>query len=192
MTLADVIASTTWAEVKAALQWLFPQEVEQLPGYREIFLELRRMKSEPDPMHISIELQPLVGYDEDSVPEVVGRNGKLNRDLEDFKYSGKHATSEHGAEEVRWSISLSPRRNWLGMEIESATLRMYPLPQIVAHCLSDMTFHGFSEAENRAFSEKLRKQVAEIEAMSAEERDQKLIPAEKVVADMKAKYGFKD
>ena len=50
------------------------------------------------------------------------------------------------------------------MKVEPATLRTYPLPQIVAYCLSDMTFHGFSEAENRAEIEELRGRVAEIEA----------------------------
>ena len=192
MTLADVIASTTWAEVKAALRWLFPHEMGQMPGYRQVFWELRQMKPEPDPMRISVELQLLAGDDEDSIPEVVGRDGTLNRDLEDFKFLGKHANAEYGAEEVRWSLSLRPRRNWLGMRIESATLRMYPLPQIIAYCLNDMTFHGFSEAENRAVSEELRRRFAEIEAMSQEERDEKLIPAEKVLADLKSKFGLRD
>lgn len=192
MTLADVIASTTWAEVKAALRWLFPHEMAQLPGYRQVFWELRQMKPAPDPMRISIELQLWAGDGEDSIPEVVGRDGTLNRDLKDFKYLEKHAHSEYGAEEVRWSITLLPRRNWLGMKIESATLRMYPLPQIIAYCLNDMTFHGFSEAENRAVSEELKRRVEEIEAMSQEERDRKLIPAEKLLADLKSKYGLRD
>jgi hypothetical protein len=72
------------------------------------------------------------------------------------------------------------------------TLREYSPPQAVAYCLNDMTFHGFSEVENRKFSEELRRRVSEIDAMSEEERAEKLIPAEKVFADLKAKYGIEE
>lgn len=192
MTLADVIASTTWAEVKAALRWLSPSEVMHLMEYKQVFRDLRQMRPEPDPMRISIEFQPLVGDDDDAIPEVVGRDGTLNRDLKEYKYLGSYADAGYGMEEARWAISLRPRRNWLGMEIEPTTLRTYPLPQIVAYCLSDMTFYGFSEAENHAVSEELKRRVAEIESMSEEERDQKLIPAERVIADLKSRYGIKD
>ena len=192
MTFAELIASTSWAEVKAALLWLFPDEERHLLDYRKVFWELRRMKPKPDPMRIAIERRPIPCFDEAPAPEVIGRNGTLNRELDDFKHLGKHATPEYGAEETVWSLSLQPWRSWLGMTVESATLMDYSPAQAVAYCLSDMTFHGFSEAENREVSEELRRRVAEIDAMSDEERAEKLIPAEKVFADLKAKFGVKD
>ena len=192
MTFAELIASTSWAEVKAALLWLFPDEERQLSGYRKVFWELRRMRPEPDPMRIAIERRPTPGYDEEPAPEVIGRNGTLNRELDDFKHLGKHATAEYGAEETVWSLSLRPWRSWLGMTIEPATLREYSPAQAVAYCLSDMTFHGFSEAESREVSEELQRRTAEVDAMSEEERAQKLIPAEQVFAALKAKYGIED
>jgi hypothetical protein len=78
------------------------------------------------------------------------------------------------------------------MTVEPAVLAEYSPAQIVAYCLNDMTFHGFSEADNREVSEELKRRVAEIDAMPEEERAEKLIPAEKVLADLKAKYGRKD
>ena len=192
MTFAELIASTSWADVKATLLWLFPDEKGHLSDYRKVFWELRRMKPKPDPMRIAIERRPTPGFDEKPTSEVVGRNGTLNRELDDFKHLGKHATPEYGAEETVWSLSLHPWRNWLGMSIEPATLTEYSPAQAVAYCLSDMTFHGFSEAENQEVSEELQRRVAEIDAMSEEERAEKLIPAEKVFADLKAKFGVKD
>lgn len=192
MTFAELIASTGWAEVKAALLWLFPEEESEISGYQKIFWELRRMNPEPDAMRIAIERRPIPGYDEDPTPEVIGRNGTLNRELDDFQHLGKHATPEYGAEEATYSLSLRPWRNWLGMTVEPETLREYSPAQAIAHCLADMTFHGFSEAEHQEVSDELARRVAEIDAMTEEERAEKLIPAEKVFAELKAKYGIEE
>ena len=192
MTFAELIAETSWAEVKAALLWLSPDNRPYLSDYRKVFRELRHMKPEPDSMRIAVERRPMPGFDEEPAPEVIGRNGTLNQELDDFKHLGKHATSEYGAEETVWSLSLQPWRSWLGMTVEPAALAEYSPAQMVAYCLNDMTFHGFSEADNREVSEELKRRVAEIDAMPEEERAEKLIPAEKVLADLKAKYGRKD
>ena len=86
MTFAELISSTSWAEVKAALVWLFPDQEGRLSDYRKVFWELRRMKPKPDPMCIAIERRPTPALDEAPVPEVIGRNGTLNRELDDFKH----------------------------------------------------------------------------------------------------------
>lgn len=192
MTFAELISSTRWAEVKAALHWLFPDEQEYLPDYQRVFSALRRMKPRPSPMRIGIERRPTAGLDEEQVPEVIGRNGTFNRDRDDFQHLGTHATPEYGAEETVWGLSLESWSAWLGMPIEPATLAEYSPAQVVAYCLNEMTFHGFSEAEVRNFSEDLHRQVAEIDAMSEEDRAEKLIPAEKVFAELKAKHGIDD
>ena len=192
MTFAELIAETSWAEVKAALLWLPTDEGRHLSDYRNVFRELRRMRPEPDPMRIAVERRPMPGFDEEPTPEVIGRNGTLNRELDDFKHLGKHATPEYGPEETVWSLSLQPWRSWLGMTIEPVTLAEHSPAQVVAYCMSDMTFHGFSEAENRAVSEELQRRVAEVDAMSEEERAEKLIPVDRVFADLKAKYGIED
>lgn len=50
------------------------------------------MRPEPDPMRIAIECRAIPGFDEEPAPEVIGRNGTLNRELNDFKFLGTHAT----------------------------------------------------------------------------------------------------
>lgn len=162
MTFAELISSTTWAEVRAALLWLLPEERGNLAGYRKVFRELQRIKPEPDAMRIAVECRPTAGDDTEPLPEVVGRNGTLNRDLDDFKHLGKHATAAYGAEEVVWSLSLRPWRRWLGMTVEPGTLQTHSAAHVIAHCLNDMTFHGFSEAEAREFRDELDRRVAEI------------------------------
>lgn len=192
MTFGELVAKIGWPEVKAALLWLFPDEEKYLSDYRRVFHELRRIKPRPDPMRIAIERRLNPGFDEEQATEVVGRNGTLNRELDDFKYLGQHATREYGAQETVWSLSFQSWSSWLGMTIEPATLTEYAPAQVIAHCLSDMTFHGFSELENRALKGELEKRIAEIDAMSEEERAEKLIPAEKVLSDLKEKFGIQD
>jgi hypothetical protein len=104
--------------------------------------------------------------------------------------SAAHAAqeAEYGAQETVWSLSLQPRRKWLGMTVEPAAVAAYSPPSVVAYCLNDMTFHGFSEAENQELMEELHRRVAEIDAMSVRERAERLIPAEKVLAELKAKF----
>jgi hypothetical protein len=192
MTFAELIAETSWAEVKATLLWLYPDQGPCVMDYRNVFRELRRISPEPDSMRIAIECRTIPGFEEEPAPELIGRNGTLNRELNDFKFLGTDASPEYGAEEAVWSLALRPRGCWLGMTIEPATLAEYSPAQVVAYCLKEMTFHGFSEAENREVREELRRRVAEIDAMSEQEKAENLIPAEKVFADIKAKYGLED
>lgn len=189
-TFAELVAATAWPEVKAAVAWLFPDEKDVLAGYRQVFGKLRTMTPEPDSMRLSIEARVLPGVDEQPTPEVVGRNGTLNHDLPDWPFL--NADSEYGRDEAVYSLSLQPWRQWLGMVVEQATLDSYSPAQIIAFALREMTFHGFTEAENRAVADELRRRVAELDAMTDEERKETLIPAEQVFAELEAKYGKDD
>ena len=51
---------------------------------------------------------------------------------------------------------------------------------------------GFGAVGNRDVREELKRRVAKIDAMSEEERAEKLISAEKIFSDLKEKYGVKD
>jgi hypothetical protein len=72
------------------------------------------------------------------------------------------------------------------MEIEADTLNEYLESDIIAHCLYEMTFFGFNEDDISAQREELRRCVDEIEAMTEEERREKLIPMEQVIQNIKA------
>lgn len=192
MTFAELISKVTWAELKAALVWLFPEEIDSLPGYKKLYLKLRRMKPEPSSMRIAIECWPVSGECEDQTPQVHGRDGSLNRDQADFQYWADRATPEYAAAETVWSLCMQPWPEWLGMSVEPESLTKYSSAQAVAFCLNEMTFHGFDEADIREVSEELKRQVDEIDAMTKEEKAEKLIPAEQVFAEMREKFGLDD
>ena len=56
---------------------------------------------------------------------------------------------------------------------------------MVAHCLYEMTFHGFCEATVQDTHQELLRRVAEVDAMSDEEKAEKLIPFEQVMAEVR-------
>jgi hypothetical protein len=184
-TLAELTATTKWTEITAALAWLYPDERPRLEEYRRVFRELRALRPEAGAMRIAIECAPRLEPDDEPALEVIGRDGTCNRDLEEFAHWDEHARAEHGATQTTWSLSFHPWCAWLGMTIEPATLEAHSPAHVVAHCLHDMTFHGFCEASIQDAHDELFRRVAEVDAMSEEERAEKLIPFEEVMAELR-------
>jgi hypothetical protein len=73
------------------------------------------------------------------------------------------------------------------MSIDTSTLENLPLPQIAAHCMSDMTFHGFEEADAQSVLAELRERASELDAMTPEHRAKALIPHEEVIKALSSK-----
>lgn len=184
-TLAELLAAANWPEIKAALAWLYPDESDRVEDYRHVFHELRKLDPEANPMRIVIERAPRLEPDDESGLEVIGCDGTRNRDLEEFAHWDEHSKAKHGDTETRWSLAFRPWRVWLGMSIEPATLEAHAPAHVVAHCLYEMTFHGFFEATIQATHHELLRRVEEIDAMSEEEKAEKLIPFEQVMAELR-------
>lgn len=182
-TLNELIATTRWTEIKAALAWLYPDERPRLADYRRVFRELRTLTPEAGSMRIAIKRAPLPEPDDKPALEVIGRDGTCNRDLEEFAHWDERARAELGAAETAWSLSFRPWCAWLGMSVEPATLAAHAPAHVVAHCLYEMTFHGFCELAIQDVHHELLRRVAEVEAMSEEEKAEKLIPYEQVMAE---------
>lgn len=181
-TLAELLATTRWTEIKAALAWLYPDEGPRLEDYRGVLRQLRTLEPEAVAMRIAIERAPGLDPDDEPALEVIGRDGTRNRDLEEFGHWDKRARAEYGTIETTWSLSFRPWREWLGMTVDPATLAAHSPAHVVAHCLYDMTFHGFSEATIQDAYGELQRRVVEIDALSEEERTEQIIPLEQVMA----------
>ena len=189
MNLSELIRKISWADVKASLLWLYPDAGEALGEYQRVFHELRQKVPATSPMRISIRTTFREGIDDEPFEEVIGMDGSLNRDQEDFKHFGHAPDSPIALEETAFSLALEPWDKWLGMSIDPETLARLSESQIVAHCLWEMTFHGFTQTQVREQREELDRRVAELDAMTEEERDQKLIPASEVMKRLKEELG---
>jgi hypothetical protein len=168
MTLAELLKSVGWPEFKASLLWSYPDEKESLERYRLVLARLRGLAPEASEMRIVLTEVLREGVDDEPHVDVSGRE----------PYSA-----------VDYSLSLEPWERWLGMRIDPVTQAEFTAPQIAAHCLWDMTFHGFDESQIRETKEGLMRQVEEIDAMSEEERKRRLIPMDDFMNDLPGNDG---
>ncbi len=157
---------------------------KSIEDYRRVFVSLQRLKPAASTMRLVVHKTFREELDDAPFDQVSGRNGTRNRDLEDFRYSNHSADSEHANAETNFSLAFESWEQWLGMEIDLETLQAYAAPQVVAHCLWEMTFHGLEQSQIQAERDELRRRVAELDAMTEEERKQRLIPWEQVKKDL--------
>ena len=186
MDLSQLISTTEWTEVERSLLQQYPDARESLEGYRDTFFQLRRLTPVTTSMRLRIRNTFRPGLDDQPFPEVVGKNGTLNRDQEDFKHLGKAEDSTYALAETEFALELEPWDEWLGMEIDADTLDKYLPSEIVAHCLQEMTLFGFNEADIGAQRAELQRRVDELDAMSEQEKKEKLIPVEQVFKNIEA------
>jgi hypothetical protein len=170
-----------WAAVEHSLLERYPYAQKSLEGYRQIFFELRRLTPIVGPMRLLIRTVAQPSLNDQPFPEVIGKDGSLNRDQHDFQFRGQAEDSPYALSETEFSLEFEPWNEWLGMAIDADTLNAYPPSEIVAHCLHEMTFFGFDETEIAAQRAELTRLADQITGMSEEERKKNLIPMDQVL-----------
>lgn len=176
MKLAEVVEKVSWAETKACLLWNYADSKEAMAGYEMVFRNLGKLKLTSTSMRIVIRETFREGLDEEPFTEVVGKDGTLNKELEDFKYLNKSEDSDYANSEAEYALEFHAWEAWLGMEVDSTTYQKYSCPEILAHCLWEMTFMGFNQDAMREGKQELERRAAELKSMTEEEREEKLIP----------------
>jgi hypothetical protein len=180
MTFAELLDEISWSELRGALLWCYPDERQSLEGYRVLYGKLKGITPEPSNMRIVVEETYRPKIDDQPFWDVTGRNGDRNRDQADFEHIRITAEPGWADEETNFSLSFHRWAEWLGMSIDTSTLENLALPQIAAHCMSDMTLHGFEEADAQSVLEELKERASELDAMTPEQRAKALIPLEEV------------
>lgn len=160
----DIVRSCAFKKVRDALLELYPDQRKVIKGYKYVFktLKLMRPRYDKEGMVIGIER--------------VGRGKNAY-----FSVSGvctqKGIKQSYAIEYTSWS-------KWLGYEVNKKVLRKMPREEIVAHCLWEMTFAGFTQDKIRHEINKLRKRVEDLKAGRV-----KTIPHEEVMKRLKEKVG---
>lgn len=180
MTFSELLQTVVWPETKAALAWNYPNEAASLDDYRLVLTELRKLTPTPSDTRIVLRKVPGEEPDDTLRIDVSGRDGRLNRDQEDFKYIQDTTDAAYANAETEYSLCLEPWEHWLGMSIDMDTLKQFTASQIVAHCLWEMTFHGFDRYQIKEVADELKRRIEEIDAMTEEEKKVRLIPWEEV------------
>ena len=186
MNFRQLLDSVTWPEVKAAILWAYPDEENALGQYKVLLAKLKQMQPIPSEMRIVLELSSVDAESEKPAMDVIGRDGSLNRDREDFPLFRDSLDASYADAETNWALSFRPWEEWLGMQIDAGTLKNQGASQIIAHCLWDMTFHGFDQTEIRETLEEIERRADEVKAMTEEEREKRLIPADEVLRRLRS------
>ena len=149
MKLKELISQTKWQDVAISMVIEHPYQRKNLDGYRIIFETLMMMEPVESEYRIRIERTPGILDPEYTYPDVFGvKDGDENR----------------------WSMEFSTWAEWLGMVVCNETLEAFSADQIVANCLHEMTFFGFTEDTINQERQKLEDSIKE-----TEEHPEKLI-----------------
>ena len=141
MKLNRLLATQSWEEVWATLLRLYPDQEEGIEHYRYVFETLNTLNPDETTMRICIEAI----VDEDTgatYHDVSGKDGTLHKEQIDGPEEFRQG--DLGDQEVSWAIEIRDWAEWLGMEIDPDTLTRYAEPDIIAHCLWEMTYFGFT------------------------------------------------
>jgi len=129
MILKEAFSQSTWQEVWSGLSKMFPDYVEHKESYRMAHDDLNR-------------LDPHVG----NIRLVIGRFDPGG--IIPFYVIGFDGDCPKG-----FSLKLSPWNQWLGVRLDEALLSQYTIPEVVAICLYDMTWAGFTSKQVGIFRE---------------------------------------
>ncbi|OGW26376.1 MAG: hypothetical protein A2X59_05230 [Nitrospirae bacterium GWC2_42_7] len=155
----DVIKACAFKKVKDALLELYPDQKKSIKGYEYVFktLELMRPRHSKEEMVIDIKR--------------VGR-GK-NRH---FSVSG--VCTQKGIKQS-YAIEYTPWSKWLAYEVDRKVIKKMPNEEIIAHCLWEMTFAGFTQDSIRREINMLKRRVKNLK-----EGKVKTIPYEEAMKNL--------
>lgn len=134
MTLKEILNTTNEDSVLKILAEVYESSDNDIKGYSSLLKKLKVMT--PVASEYQLCIQHVVGFD-----------GYEYEDVSGVKHKGDESVG----------VSLTPREEWLGMEIQDDTLASYSPDEILAHCLWEMTFYGFTEGEVDEFKDFLNK-----------------------------------
>lgn len=170
MKFHELIKSNQWFTIELTFSKLYPDQQGSIENYRLVFEALKFL--EPNESDIDIILNP---YDNDGQPSVVdvyGRNPQPEpEDINDAL----------ALEFTSWD-------KWLGMNIDTLAFKEFTEPEIICHCLNEMTFVGFEQEEIQAEFNKLKSIVDEYKTLTPDEKAKRTISLD----ELKKRIGDKN
>jgi len=151
MKFKDLIDKYIWNDAQAVLLRFYPDEEKSIEEYQQVYEMLRSLQPAETKLRICIETVT-DSLDGATWEDVSGKDGTTRRETApEMEWD-----VERGNEEASFGIEFTDWAEWLGMEIDSQTAVRYPELAIIAHCLWEMTFVGYSREVVREKREELR------------------------------------
>lgn len=189
MNFKDVLYEVQWNDVESLMKDYYYNDNDDwpidCPKYKQMFGELHFINAVETKMRLCLEHKYTDAAEDEAdnyehYIEVIGRDGSLVKESSDYEYFKDNISDEAANAESTYAIEFSPWEKWLGMEIDSATIKQFSFVEIIVHSLFEMTFISFDQSEIQEEIEELNSRVEEINNMTEEEKEKKLIPWEQV------------
>jgi uncharacterized membrane protein len=160
MKFGDLIANSLWLSVETVFSKIYPDELDYLDDYANVFDQLKYLN--PKESNITIIISNEIDcFDNEQYVSVSG--------YDDSKKEMTNNLTESLA------LEFTPWDEWLGMNIDHSSLRYFSSYEIICHCLQEMTFMGFNQEEIKNELDKIKEVADDYKNMTEEEKNIKSI-----------------
>lgn len=140
MKLAELVCKYDWGEIRPAIVRLYPNDQKNISGFKMVFEQLQTLMPAETNMRIILK-EVFDEFENERYTCVSGVDGTLKREEnpEIFK------DDKIGNQEVSYGIEFTDWEEWLGMDIDPESTSNYHETDIIAHCLWEMSFYGYTQ-----------------------------------------------
>lgn len=144
----ELLKQTNFENFKKALVEQYPDQAENIEGYKKVFKELLVM----EPIEKNGEIWQLE----------VRLVKSIFKEEEDFvDVSGIWLNSTEPQQ--RWALEFIPWEEWLSMLVNEEQVEHFGLDNYIAHCIWEMTYCGFEQEVIKGKNEELKNLAEEIQ-----------------------------
>lgn len=161
--LFNILRSNHWLSVEMTLLNLYPNQLQNIEAYRLVFEKLQQQIVEENEITLVIKELFDNETEESTSPDIYGTT--LN-------------------EEFGLALEFTEWSKWLGMSISEQTLKVFNELEIISHCLYEMTFIAFDEAEIKKQSSKISEIADEYKKLTDEEKKLRTISLDDLLREI--------
>ena len=194
MKFKEMVDRVDWEDVKGVMLRSYCPEDEDrsMEPYKVVLDEIRSLvPKDCEGMRLYVEW---VKDKDDEYIHVFGKDGKLQKESSDFKHMGIDINDPFANTEVTYALEMEPWEKWLDMNIETTVMVEFSIVEIVAACLYEMTFMGFTQEKIEEKREDLRKRVEDFEKIKddPEKMKEKFVSWDEVKEKLRKKFPDQD
>ena len=141
MKLTEIINRNSWSAIEPVFLQLFPDDKEDISDYKMAFGDIKLIS----PTNSNITLNVSWVKDDSDDEEFVYPSGYYNHP-EDYQEGQNHMLI---LDFISWD-------KWLGMDMDEQSIKNFSEPELISHCLFQMTLYGYSEKEIHETEVKLK------------------------------------
>ena len=168
MKLYDIIKSNNWLSVELTLLQLYPDQEIMSDEYRKVYEKLKFLDPEVSDITIVLTECDCDTDDENEIKTYVDVSGRKKEKDKDS------VTDSYAIEFEEW-------KKWLGMDLATETTNNFNELEIIAHCLYEMTFCGYTEEEIKEHFDTINDSIEEYKNMTEEEKKEKTITLDELM-----------